>query len=91
MSRRPPTPPAIHQPRLNVIQKLVHHALERNVLQRRDTDQLHLAADVGKSHTRNPALAAVSGMNVWWAVIVGEYIDHGPSGFGYEHPTHGRT
>ena len=41
--------------------------------------------------TRNPALAAVSGMNVWWAVIVGEYIDHGPSGFGYEHPTHGRA
>jgi hypothetical protein len=52
-----------------VIQKLVHHALERNVLQRRDTDQLHLAADLGKSHARNPALAAVSGMNVWWAVI----------------------
>ena len=22
---------------------------------------------------------------------VGEYIDHGPSGFGYEHPTHSRT
>jgi hypothetical protein len=47
--------------------------------------------DVRESHTRNPALAAVPGMNVRRAVIVGEDIDHRSRGFGNEHPAHGRT
>jgi len=75
---------------LNIVQKLVHHALAWNILQRRDTEQLHLAANIGKPHTRNPALATVAGVNVRWAVVVGEYVDHSPSGFRDKHPTHSR-
>jgi hypothetical protein len=75
---------------LNVVQEPIHHALRRNIRQRCDADQLDHGADVGKSHPRNPTLAAVPGVNVRWAVIVGKHVNHGPSGFGDEHPAHDR-
>src|SRR5579875_2877527 len=86
---RPPRPPAIRQPGLNVIEEPVYHALRRHVPQRSDADQHNRGVDMGKSHTRHPALAMVSSVNVRRAVIVGKHVDRGPSGLGDKHLAHG--
>jgi hypothetical protein len=74
---------------LNIAQETVHYALQRNVLGRGDADQFYRTVEVRKSHSRDPTLAAIAGVDMRRAMIVGEDVNPSPCALRYEHTTHG--
>jgi hypothetical protein len=74
---------------LNIDQEAVHYALQRNVFGRGDADQFCRTAEVRKSHSRDPTFAAMAGVDMCGAMIVGEDVDPGTSARRYAHTTHG--
>jgi hypothetical protein len=74
---------------LNIAQETIHYALQRNVLGRGDADQLYRTVEIRKSHSRNPSFAAMAGVDMCGAMIVGEDVDPGTSARRYAHTTHG--
>jgi uncharacterized protein YPO0396 len=74
---------------LNIAQEVVHYALQRNVFDRDDADEIHRTAEVGESHARDPAFASVASVDVRRAMVVRENVDPSSCPFRNEHAAHG--
>jgi hypothetical protein len=72
---------------LNIAQETVHYALQRNVLDQGDADQFYRTVEVRKSHSRDSTFAAMPGVDMRRAMIVGEDVDPGSCARRYEHAT----
>jgi len=73
---------------LNIAQETVHYALQRNVLGRGDADQFYRTVELRKSHSRDPTFAAMAGVDMRRAMIVGEDVNPGSCALRDEHTTH---
>jgi hypothetical protein len=87
-SRQPPATSAIWQSQLNITQQTVHYALQWNVLDRGDADQFYRTFEVRKSHPRDPTFAAMPGVDMCRAMIVGKDVNPGSCARRYAHATH---
>ncbi len=90
LSHRPPAAPAIRQPGVDVVQQLIHHALAAGTFFNGATliNVTSLPTKLKTSRAAiHPPRRGVAHVATWRTVVVGEYIDRGPGGFGDEHPT----